>query len=120
MEAFIGSGVLAALAGLAWLAYEHPEEFRKLSWAAAIVFFLTTMGVLLWNIAVTETAVLAIHAAPRDHEAVADAIEAAKVKSDYLILLGIGFPFYMAFLELFVGKLKRGSKRRLKDEENEE
>jgi hypothetical protein len=113
METFIGSAALALLGGMAWLAYEHPQEFRKLAWAAGVLVALATMGAALWNIAVTETAVLAIRAAPHDHDAVAAAVGAAKIKPEIFYMMGIGLPIYVMFLLAFVTKLKRNGERGL-------
>lgn len=59
MENFIYTLAAAALSGLTFIAYRHPEAYAKLSGIINAVFFATVAYLHGWNYAVAKTQILA-------------------------------------------------------------
>jgi hypothetical protein len=103
VETVIGSIAVAALTGLTFVAYKHPDAYRKLCVALTITTMIVNIVFLSWNMSnkAAFNAFFAQNKLDQEHAFIAREIVLSAVAPDWIVLLTIAATFYLAFLYSF-------------------
>lgn len=99
MENFIYTLAAAALSGLAFIAYRHPEAYARVSGIINAVFVATVAYLNGWNYAVAKTQILAGQFIPAEKGA--EALATFKTL-DYSLFQSLGLPFIFYGFHIFL------------------
>jgi hypothetical protein len=107
MESFFGAAAVAAASGLAFIAYKHPEGYKRLARILSFIYVVLAVVALTWGLAVgasKSTAGLVLDSAARTR--VNQALSTLQLAA-WVPWSALGTIFYVWVLELlpnFTGK----------------
>jgi hypothetical protein len=111
MEAFLATVGVAALTGLTYLAYRHPNAFGKLALPLIISIFIVIVGNAVWDVALDATYNALQGFIPPEKTAAARAVTAAKHVAFWVTPGLLVLTLYLIFLQSLPRLLKDDAPR---------
>src|SRR5437879_6489866 len=81
LDKFITGLALAAIGAVTWVAYKHPEGYKRLYWPLLITLWITYTCLNLWDVSSAHTYAALLNFIPREKAA-----EAQKIVAELVVL----------------------------------
>ncbi len=122
METLISSLIVAALTGLAFLAYKHPDAFKPIYGLLNGLGAAVIVGLTIWNTALSQGFTKIIPYLMKDEgawESAHAAVNSLEVPFGITILVYISVAVFLGFLSILPKLLEKETKKTDDEKENE-